>query len=85
MGDPLLELHAKLKNVKKGLRDWSKVEFGNIFIKNATMEDILSVKETQFELDPTPENRAQLHKVEAELRRYLKLEEDFQKQKSRMN
>lgn len=45
MGDPFLELHMKFKKVKKGFREWSKVEFGNIFIKNATVEDILSVKE----------------------------------------
>lgn len=85
MGDLFLELNAKLKKVKKGLREWSKEEFGNIFIKKATIEDILSVKELQFEIDLTPENRAQLHKVEAELRRYLKLEEDFWRKKSGMS
>lgn len=83
--DLFLELHAKLKNVKKGLMEYSRDEFGNIFIKKATMEDILSVKKTQFELDLKLKNRAQLHKMEAELRRYLKLEEDFWKQKSGMH
>lgn len=43
--DFFLELHVKLKKVKKGLRDWSREEFGNIFIKKATLEDILCVKE----------------------------------------
>lgn len=61
MGDPFLELHAKLKKVKNGLRDWSREEFGNNFIKKVTLEDILSVKEMQFEMDPTPNNRAQLY------------------------
>lgn len=61
VGDPFLELHAKLKSVKRGLRKWSKKEYGNIFVKKATMEDILGANEKQFELDPTSENRAQLY------------------------
>lgn len=46
---------------------------------------MISVKETQFKLDPFPKNRAQLHKVEADLKRFLKLEEDFCRQKAGMN
>lgn len=78
-GSPFMELLTKLKKVKRALEEWSKIEYGNIFITKATMEDIISVKETQLELDPSPENRIQLKKAEADLKRLLKLEEDFWK------
>lgn len=62
----------------------SKVEFKNIFIKKVTLEDVITVKEMQFELDPLPDNRAQLNKVKAKLKRFLKVEEEFWRQKSGM-
>lgn len=55
----------------------SREEFGNIFIKKAMLEDIIQVKEAQLEIDPKLENRAQLSKAEAELKRYIKMEEEF--------
>lgn len=72
-----MELHAKMKRVKRALVVWSKDEFRNIFIEKTTLEDIIQVKEAQLEVDPSPENRVELSKVEAELKRYLKLEEEF--------
>ncbi|XP_049394714.1 uncharacterized protein LOC125859004 [Solanum stenotomum] len=83
-GSPFLELHVKMKKVKKALVEWSKVEYGNIFVQIATLEDVLLVKEAQFELLPSPENRAELFKAEAELKKFLKLEEDFWRQKAGM-
>lgn len=38
--------------------------------------------EAQFELNPTFQNRERLHKVQAELFRYLALEKEFWKQKA---
>lgn len=46
------------------------------------LEDIIQVKEAQLEIDPKLENRAQLSKAEAELKRYIKMEEEFQMQKA---
>lgn len=80
MGNPLMELHAKLQ--KKALTDWSRAEFGNIFLQVATLEDIIKVKEAQLEIMPSSENRTELCKVEADLRKYLKLEEEYWKQKA---
>lgn len=74
-----MELHVKLKRVKRALVECSKIEFGNIIIKKATMNDIIYVKETQFELDPSPKNRSHLKKAEADLRKLLKLKEEFWK------
>lgn len=76
-GFSLYVLQAKLNMVKKALLDWSKRAFGNIFIKKTTLEDIIQVKEAQFQINLTPENRAELHKVEADLNRFLRLEEEF--------
>lgn len=85
MGTPLSELYDKIKRVKRALSIWSKEEFGNIFIQKATLEDVIQVKESQFKIDPSLENRAELSRVEAELRRYLKLGEQFWRQKAGMN
>ncbi|WMV51732.1 hypothetical protein MTR67_045117 [Solanum verrucosum] len=83
-GSPFLELHVKMKKVKKALVEWSKVEYGNIFVQIATLDDVLLVKEAQFELLPSLENRAELFKAEAELKKFLKLEEGFWRQKAGM-
>lgn len=50
----------------------------------ATLKDVLLVKEAQFELLPSPENRAELLKAEVKLKKFLKLEEDFWRQKAGM-
>lgn len=70
-----------MKNVKRALSEWSRKEFGNIFIQHTTLEDIIKVKEQQLELDPSSENRADLKRTEADLKRALKLEEEYWKQK----
>ncbi|WMV51940.1 hypothetical protein MTR67_045325 [Solanum verrucosum] len=44
----------------------------------------IPLQEAQFELLPSPENRAELFKAEAELKKFLKLEEDFWRQKAGM-
>lgn len=49
------------------------------------MEDVIKVKELQLELDHTKENRADLRKVVAELRKYQRHEEDYWKQKTNMH
>lgn len=84
MGSPFLMLHAKLKKVKSALVIWSKQEFGNIFNQIATLEDIVKVKEAQFEIISTSENRAELHRVQAELLKFRKFEEEFWRQKAGM-
>ncbi|KAH0672993.1 hypothetical protein KY290_025274 [Solanum tuberosum] len=53
VGSPLLEVHAKLKRVKRALAKWSRDVFGNIFQQIATVEDLIKVKETQLEILPT--------------------------------
>lgn len=63
---------------------WSREIFGDIFQKVATLEDVIKAKETQFEIQPTAENREELSKAEADLNRLRKIEEEFWKQKAGM-
>lgn len=56
---------------------WSKKEFSNIFTQEVKLEGIIRVKEAQMKVDPSSENRAELSKTEIELKKFLKLEEDF--------
>ncbi|KAH0693029.1 hypothetical protein KY290_021200 [Solanum tuberosum] len=84
VGDPFSEYHAKMKRVKKALTEWSKKTYGNIFEKMATLEDLVRVKEIQLEISPTKGNRCELSKTEAELRKYLNIEEEYWRQKAGM-
>ncbi|WMV24639.1 hypothetical protein MTR67_018024 [Solanum verrucosum] len=83
-GNPFIEFHAKMKKVKKALTGWSKEAFGNIFQQIATMEDVIKVKKDQLEIQPSASNRADLNKVETELKKFLRLEEEFWRQKAGM-
>uniref|UniRef100_A0A0V0GZX8 Putative ovule protein n=1 Tax=Solanum chacoense TaxID=4108 RepID=A0A0V0GZX8_SOLCH len=63
-GDPFSLFHHKLKKVKKALTQWSKMTFKNIFQEIATLEEVIKVHEAQFELIPSANNRAKLHKAQ---------------------
>ncbi|XP_060182996.1 uncharacterized protein LOC132612944 [Lycium barbarum] len=81
-GNPFTEFHHKLKKVKNALRIWSKNTDGNIFQQIASLEEVIKVHEEQFESSPIVQNRERLHGVQADLSRFLQLEELFWKQKS---
>ncbi|XP_019242530.1 PREDICTED: uncharacterized protein LOC109222657, partial [Nicotiana attenuata] len=74
----------KLKKLKKALSTWSKATYGDIFQRIASLEEVVLVHERQFELNPTVMNRQRLQCVQAEMIKYLALEEDFWRQKSGM-
>ncbi|XP_019242361.1 PREDICTED: uncharacterized protein LOC109222455, partial [Nicotiana attenuata] len=82
--NPFIMFNHKLKNLKKILSSWSRSTYGDIFQKIASLEEVVLVHEKQFEAVPTQMNRERLHKVKAELIRYLALEEEFWKQKAGM-
>ncbi|KAK6791948.1 hypothetical protein RDI58_011029 [Solanum bulbocastanum] len=83
-GSPFAIVQTKLKRLKSDLSKWSKETFGNIFQKIATLEYVIKMKEIQLEVSPTEANRADLNKANAELKRYLKIEEEYWKQKAGM-
>lgn len=83
-GSPFHIVQQKMKIIKKVLTKWSKETYGNIFHRVATMEDIVKVKEIQFEIPSTDRNRAELMKAEEDLRKFYQVEEEFWKQRSGM-
>ncbi|XP_070054818.1 uncharacterized protein LOC142179966 [Nicotiana tabacum] len=72
------------KKLKKALSIWSKATYGDIFQRIASLEEVVLVHERQFEARPSQQNRGRLQLVQAQLIRYLEIEEDFWKQKSGM-
>ncbi|XP_019255101.1 PREDICTED: uncharacterized protein LOC109233686 [Nicotiana attenuata] len=74
----------KLKNLKAVLSKWSKVTSGDIFKQLAILEGNVKVKEMLFEVEPTRANRIVLHQAQAELKKYLSIEDQYWKQKARM-
>jgi len=81
---PFILFNHKMKKVKSALSVWSKATFRDIFQRLASLEEVVKVHETQFELNPTVQNRERLQRVQAELIRVWALEEDFWKQKAGM-
>ncbi|KAH0650293.1 hypothetical protein KY284_030205 [Solanum tuberosum] len=69
VGCPFFEYQARIKKIKGVLAKWSKETFGNIFQQIATLEDEIRVKKIQLEINASPENRAELKKTEAELKK----------------
>ncbi|KAG5631117.1 hypothetical protein H5410_002834 [Solanum commersonii] len=76
VGSPFTEVQTKMKKVKAALAKWSKKEYGNIFQQIATLEDTIKAKEAQIEIRPDEKARKKLKKAEAELIKFLKLEEE---------
>lgn len=76
-GDPFYNVHMKMKRLKITLTKWSKESCGNIFLKVAIMEDMVKVKEMQFEFNSTEINKVELMKAEEELKKFYQLEEEL--------
>ncbi|WMV49304.1 hypothetical protein MTR67_042689 [Solanum verrucosum] len=83
-GNPFTLIHSKMKRIKFVLAQWNRRTFGDIFQRIATLEDTINVMEIQMEITPTIENRALLHKAEAELKKYRHIEEEFWRQMAGM-
>ncbi|XP_049368194.1 uncharacterized protein LOC125833087 [Solanum verrucosum] len=83
-GSPFTIFHTRMRQLKTVLTQWSKETFGNIFQKIATMKDVIKGKEVQLEVAPIEANKAELSKANAKLKRYLKMEENFWRQKAGM-
>ncbi|XP_019240115.1 PREDICTED: uncharacterized protein LOC109220106 [Nicotiana attenuata] len=82
--NPFVLFNFKLKKLKKALSVWSRATYGDVFQKIASLEELVLVHERQFEINPTQMNRQRLHKVQAEMIKYLALEEEFWRQKAGM-
>ncbi|KAH0761375.1 hypothetical protein KY290_017448 [Solanum tuberosum] len=69
-GSPFYIVNEKMKALKKALTKWSKETHGNIFLKMSTMEDIVKVKEVQFEINNLERNKKELVNAEEEIRKF---------------
>ncbi|WMV30418.1 hypothetical protein MTR67_023803 [Solanum verrucosum] len=76
-----LNFWRKHEYFKKLITDvWQEGEItGNPF--TVVHKDVIKMKEIQLEMAPTESNRAELHKVEADIKRYKHIEEEYWKQK----
>ncbi|XP_016570806.2 uncharacterized protein LOC107868645 [Capsicum annuum] len=82
-GNPFVMFHQKLKRTKVALTERSKQTFGNMFQEIATLEDVIKVREKQFEAESIGINRAKLSQSQIELAIRLRKEEDFWRQEAR--
>ncbi|XP_015160507.1 uncharacterized protein [Solanum tuberosum] len=82
--DIFVQFKQKHKRTKKALTKWSKEKFGDIFKQLAIREEIVKIKEQLFLDDPSPTHRGILQQAQAELKQYKHFEEEFWRQKARM-
>nr|XP_016475204.1 PREDICTED: uncharacterized protein LOC107796895 [Nicotiana tabacum] len=82
--NPFCIFNFKLKKLKKELSTWSRATYGDIFQKIASLEEVVLVHERHFQVNPTQMNRQRLQQVQAEMIKYLALEEEFWRQKAGM-
>lgn len=74
VGNPMLRLHTKMKRLTSTLTNWSKREYGYVFVKFMHCEDVVrNAKELSLH-DNKKENRENLHAFNAQYIRYLKME-----------
>ncbi|XP_060182380.1 uncharacterized protein LOC132612050 [Lycium barbarum] len=83
--DAFLSFKLKMKKLKTALSTWSKTTFGDIFKQLVIREEIVKIKEQLFEENPSEENRMVMQRAQAELKLYLHYEEEFLRQKARMD
>ncbi|XP_060216593.1 uncharacterized protein LOC132644061 [Lycium barbarum] len=83
--DVFLSFKLKMKKLKTALSTWSKTTFGDIFKQLVIREKIVKIKEQLFEANPSEENRMVMQRAQVELKLYLHYEEEFWRQKARMD
>ncbi|XP_060200359.1 uncharacterized protein LOC132628609 [Lycium barbarum] len=83
--DVFLSFKLKMKKLKIALSTWSKNTFGDIFKQLVIREEIVKIKEQLFEETPSAENRMVMQRAQAELKLYIHYEEEFWRQKARMD
>ncbi|MQL91571.1 hypothetical protein Taro_024185 [Colocasia esculenta] len=70
--NPWVNLDLKLKAVKGALRLWNKTIFGNIHDNLAMQDHEVTIRQQEFDRNPTSENRSELGAANANLRKAMK-------------
>ncbi|XP_010324843.1 uncharacterized protein [Solanum lycopersicum] len=84
-GKPMWKFHTKMKRLTATLRYWSKKEYGDVFAKVKEYEELISSVETSSIQDNSKEKRENLHYVNAQYIKYLKLEYVILQQKTQLH
>lgn len=78
---PMVKFATKLKILKKKLRLWNKVEFGNIHQAVKNVEDHILTMELLYDQVPS-DNKRQLAQAHQELHMRLETDENFWRRKT---
>ncbi|XP_069148286.1 uncharacterized protein [Solanum lycopersicum] len=85
VGNHMWILHTKMRRLTTTLRNWSKKEYGDVFIKTKQFEEMVKSAEENILQDNNQENRERLPAVNAQYIRYMKLEYDILQQKTQIH
>ncbi|KAG5606088.1 hypothetical protein H5410_027580 [Solanum commersonii] len=83
-GNPMWTFHQKMKSLASTLSGWSKMQFGDIYAKVTEFEERVKVAEDNLIQSNTEKHREELHGINAEYSRYMKLEDSIIKQKTQL-
>jgi len=84
-GNPMWTFHQKMKRLASTLSLWSKMQFGDIYAKVKDFEARVKVAEDNLIHNNTEEQRAELHGINAEYIRFMKMEDSILKQKTQLH
>ncbi|XP_015159800.1 uncharacterized protein [Solanum tuberosum] len=83
-GSNMWRFHQKLKRLSNTLSTWSRGEFDDIFMKVREYAERVRNAEERLIQEHTDSNRANLHELNAEYIKFLKLEDSILKQKTQL-
>lgn len=78
----MVNVQIKLSRLKRSLRIWNRVVFGNIFERLKLVELEAKGAAEKYEQDPTPALRSEMNRTTTKFLLRLKMEEDFWRQKA---
>ncbi|XP_042056299.1 uncharacterized protein LOC121800873 [Salvia splendens] len=73
----MINVQLKLSRLKRSLKIWNRVVFGNIFEKLRKAEAEAREAQEKYEQEPSPDLRSDMNRTTAEYLLRLKMEEDF--------
>ncbi|XP_070002509.1 uncharacterized protein LOC142165968 [Nicotiana tabacum] len=83
-GSAMWIFHQKLKALSTGLSQWSRQEYGDIFQKAKDYEEKVKAVEMVWAQTNDETDRANLHDLNAQYIRYMKLKENFHTQETHL-
>ncbi|XP_004248595.1 uncharacterized protein [Solanum lycopersicum] len=85
IGNPMWNFHTKLRRLTKTLREWSKQEYGDVFVKVKLYEELVKRAENDMICNQSIENSEKLNAINAKYIKYYKLEYKILQQKTQLH